>query len=308
MTIENAQYLGLVNPGTSLTYSFTCSGNNRRLYVGVMGAINSLLISGVTYNGVAMTFIDRIQVTSDRWIYLYELINPATGANNIVISASSSTAISGIAIQFAGARQTTAIDNYTKGTANSATSITQSLTPTKDNAHLLMFVKNGAGSAPAAGTGSTLQASGGNLSMFTAGPISPAASTSMQATGTSANWAAIIASIAPIIAATVTTSAASAISYNQATGNGNVTDDGGATVTERGFVLATTSNPTTSDTKFVISGTTGSFSGAMTGLAPLTTYHYRAFATTSEGTVYGADQSFDTIAESRGKLSLLGVG
>lgn len=99
------------------------------------------------------------------------------------------------------------------------------------------------------------------------------------------------ASQAPI----VTDSAATNIINVSAQGNGNVVADGGATITERGFVLSTNSNPTTSDTKYIVAGTTGAYNGSMTGLSQGTTYHYRAYAINSQGTSYGADQSFTTL-------------
>jgi len=79
-----------------------------------------------------------------------------------------------------------------------------------------------------------------------------------------------------------------------ATAGGNVTSDGGASVTERGVVWATSINPTTSNNKVVVSGTTGSYSAEITGLTSNTTYHVRSFATNSVGTSYGADVSFTT--------------
>lgn len=93
---------------------------------------------------------------------------------------------------------------------------------------------------------------------------------------------------------TVTTDSVTVDSSNQATAYGNVTDGGSSSVTERGFVVSTSANPTTGDTKFTVSGTTGSFSSALTSLSPSTTYHVRAFATNSFGTSYGTDLSFTT--------------
>jgi len=79
-----------------------------------------------------------------------------------------------------------------------------------------------------------------------------------------------------------------------ATSGGNITSDGGATVTERGVVWGVSANPTTSNNKITVSGTTGSYSAEITGLASNTTYHVRSYATNSVGTAYGADVSFTT--------------
>ena len=73
---------------------------------------------------------------------------------------------------------------------------------------------------------------------------------------------------------------------------GNVTSDGGATVTERGVCWSTASNPTTSGNhQAASSGGTGSFTLNVTNLTPGTTYHVRAYATNSQGTSYGEDKT-----------------
>jgi len=93
---------------------------------------------------------------------------------------------------------------------------------------------------------------------------------------------------------TVTDSAATSIGSSTATGNGNVTSDGGFSITERGFVWATTANPTTASSKVTVSGTTGAYTGSITGLAANTLYHYRAYAINSQGTSYGIDTTLTT--------------
>lgn len=97
-------------------------------------------------------------------------------------------------------------------------------------------------------------------------------------------------------APTVTTQAVSDIDKTTATGNGNVTSDGGDTVTERGvcYCLASHGTPDTSDDKDTAAGTTGAFTTSMTGLTASTDYHARAYATNSIGTSYGELVEFTT--------------
>ncbi|UAY52771.1 T9SS type B sorting domain-containing protein [Ferruginibacter albus] len=96
---------------------------------------------------------------------------------------------------------------------------------------------------------------------------------------------------------TVTTTGAGNVTAVSATSGGNVTDDGGATVTERGVVYSTSANPTTTDTKVIDAATgTGSFTSNLLSLTPSSTYHIRAYATNSVGTAYGADSTFTTPA------------
>ena len=96
---------------------------------------------------------------------------------------------------------------------------------------------------------------------------------------------------------TVTTGSISLITTSSANLGGNVSNDGGSSVTERGIVFATTANPTTSNAKVVIGAGLGSFSQNVTGLTASTTYHFRAYAINSVGTSYGADSSFTTLTE-----------
>lgn len=96
-------------------------------------------------------------------------------------------------------------------------------------------------------------------------------------------------------APTVTTAPASGVTFNSATAGGNVTGNGGGTVTERGVVYATFQNPATNNGVKVYSGSgTGAFSSNLTSLAPSTTYYLRAYAINAAGTAYGAQISFAT--------------
>ncbi|MCX6787065.1 MAG: hypothetical protein NTY93_00885 [Candidatus Kaiserbacteria bacterium] len=98
----------------------------------------------------------------------------------------------------------------------------------------------------------------------------------------------------PCLAPTVTTQAVSAVSVTTATGNGNVTSDGGATITERGVVVSTSPNPTVADDKFTAAGTTGAFTASITGRSAGKLYYVRAYATNSIGTSYGSEVTFVT--------------
>ncbi len=95
---------------------------------------------------------------------------------------------------------------------------------------------------------------------------------------------------------TVTTSAASNITANSATCGGNVTSDGGATVTARGVCWSTSQSPTVNDSHTTDGSGTGSFTSSLTGLTASTTYYVRAYATNSVGTTYGNEVSFTTLS------------
>ena len=97
--------------------------------------------------------------------------------------------------------------------------------------------------------------------------------------------------------ATISTDNATSITQTSATISSNVISDGGATVTERGIVFSTSTNPTLTDTKLINTGTgIGIFSTNITNLSPSTTYFVRAYATNSKGTAYSNQISFTTSA------------
>jgi uncharacterized protein (TIGR02145 family) len=93
----------------------------------------------------------------------------------------------------------------------------------------------------------------------------------------------------------VTTINVTSITSTDAICNGDVTDDGGSTVTARGVCWSTSATPTIADS-ITINGTgTGAFNGNITGLMANTTYYVRTYATNSEGTAYGNELSFTTL-------------
>lgn len=96
---------------------------------------------------------------------------------------------------------------------------------------------------------------------------------------------------------TLTTTAASSITYNSASSGGNITDDGGSTITASGICWSTTASPTTSDSKTTDGSVSGSFTSPITNLLASTKYYARAYATNDVGTAYGNQIEFTTTPE-----------
>ncbi len=101
---------------------------------------------------------------------------------------------------------------------------------------------------------------------------------------------------------TVNSNAATNVEEITTTLNGEVVNDGGSTITERGFLYALTADdadPMIGDTDVIqqtVAGTTGVFSLNATGLAAASGYSFRAYAINSEGTTLGTVLTFTTIA------------
>lgn len=92
----------------------------------------------------------------------------------------------------------------------------------------------------------------------------------------------------------IITASISSITSSTATGGGNITNDGGATVISRGICWNTSTNPTILNYKVISGNGVGSFISYLSGLTAETTYYVRAFATNSVGTTYGNEVSFKT--------------
>ena len=94
---------------------------------------------------------------------------------------------------------------------------------------------------------------------------------------------------------TVITASVTEITSNSAKGGGEVTNDGGVEVTERGICWGTNENPTINDNHVATGTGTGAFTVMMESLEANTIYHVRAYATNEAGTAYGLDREFATL-------------
>ena len=92
----------------------------------------------------------------------------------------------------------------------------------------------------------------------------------------------------------MTIDAATNITATSASCSANITNDGGATITERGICWSTSQYPTKNGSHVAVGSGTGNFSGSMSGLSPSTTYYVRAYATNVAGTSYSLQISFAT--------------
>ncbi len=137
VTFIKAADLGESGGGTSHTASFTVdAGTNSCLVVSCNGDATSDFVTGATYNGNAMT-LEKKQAPGDAgdyWSYIFTLAGPATGAHDVVISASSSCNIRAGAAQYDGVDQGDCSDaNGSNSVAGFGSDLTVNITTVTDN-------------------------------------------------------------------------------------------------------------------------------------------------------------------------------
>jgi uncharacterized protein (TIGR02145 family) len=94
----------------------------------------------------------------------------------------------------------------------------------------------------------------------------------------------------------VTTAEVTSITATSAICGGNVTSEGGSSVTIKGVCWGTSANPTTSNFHTDNGTGPGSYVSNLGGLNPGTEYHVRAYATNASGTSYGSNEyTFTTL-------------
>lgn len=97
--------------------------------------------------------------------------------------------------------------------------------------------------------------------------------------------------------AAVSTSSVTYISTTFATSGGNIVNDGGGIISERGICWNSAGNPSITDNKKIAGSGVGSYKVVMQNLLPATKYYIRAYAVNSAGTAYGEEISFTTLTQ-----------
>src|SRR3990167_2930414 len=129
---------GAVDANT-ITVAHTCTGSNRLLVVGIgIDGAQTVSAGYPTYAGVEMTQVATFAPGNFR-IYIYYLVAPATGANNIVCNFSAAQDIGLVAVSYTGVAQTTPLDANTAGADDASEPIGGAITTVADN-DLVLFV------------------------------------------------------------------------------------------------------------------------------------------------------------------------
>jgi hypothetical protein len=186
---------------TTQSFSLTITGSNTLVVGAARSASGSDSVTGMTYNGVALSNGTSVVVPSDRGTCMKYLKGPATGANTF----SATSSVSGfllLAASYTGALQTGGMDASTTKTGASVTTQTTTLTTIAANCIVILYSAN-SGQAQTAGAGATFRATVNTDYIFDSnGPV-PAGSYSMTTTFASDNNATNMISFAPVASATI---------------------------------------------------------------------------------------------------------
>ncbi|MEK7149442.1 MAG: hypothetical protein AAB757_00475 [Patescibacteria group bacterium] len=176
--------------GTSpLTFSFANNGN--MVIVGFTMLSKCVPSAAPTYGGQAMTLAVSNTSDSNENVYLYYLLNPPTGANNVNITWNGScTAVAGSAYSLSGVKTSSQPDAIGTVSSASATNLANTWSSMSDNSWALEFGRNATGGTIGAGMDTTRREtySSPTFGFFepTTNPKTPAASLTLNTTNSSA--------------------------------------------------------------------------------------------------------------------------
>lgn len=136
------------------TWTHTCAADATMLYVGVRDDTGA--VSGITYNGVAMTLVASIVSDGAHTYYLYRLVNPSSGSNTVSVSGPGT--VGGVSASYKGVRKSSPNDvNGTTG-PTSSTPLSKALTGTRSGNWQIYFVADRSGTQPTANSNTLVRA------------------------------------------------------------------------------------------------------------------------------------------------------
>jgi hypothetical protein len=185
---------------TSLSWSHTCTGSDRCLYVHAWYEGNTAPDIAATYNGVAMTRLSNLDQGNAVACAVFRLVAPATGANTVVVDLGGVTRdLAGFGRSYTGVHQTTPEQNVATNLGLD-TSPTVTVTSQTDDL-VLDFISVASTTTYTPGSGQTQEEyyEPVNFTARLCGSREPgAASVVMDATlGTSRRWATTGLSVIP---------------------------------------------------------------------------------------------------------------
>lgn len=308
-------YLGETpDPANLTTYTFSseslgAADANRYIIVGVVarkGGTTGCSITSVTIGGVSATeILDQANTDSNCDVAGLYIANVPTGTTGDVVVTFGETMVRSAI----GLWRAVNIDSPTPTdfSASTASDPTYNIDVSAGGFAVGMCISNSNSSATWSGVTENFDGTVESFITYTGGSSSfeseqvdttltcDFASSGSTPVGVFASWA----EAASVVSPTISTNAATSVTYNSATLNGNITSNGGDSITQHGFAWGTNSNLTGGDTatSTLGAGSEGAYSEAKSSLLPSTTYYFRAYATNSSGTGYGSIANFTTEEE-----------
>ena len=242
---------GNYSAGGTDTWPHTTSGIARILFVGVQGDTTDLM-TGCTYAGQAMTLLKKTDPTSggaNDWLYMYYLLAPANGTNDVVCT--SSGQMVGMSASYTGVSQIGApspVVTNTKLADSGYQHWYTTLTTTANNAWAIEFAGTddiyGYGSLPSIERSRSVFATDALLD--TGGPVSVPSAVSIDAMGESGTaMTSIMTSFVPAASSGSGSNGSSIFQLNFPLGCAIVTvtkSGGGTLIQSHGYNSCTGSN------------------------------------------------------------------
>jgi len=189
------------------SFSHTCSGSDRLLFVAVSHYHVNNTVSGITYNSVAMTAVPSGAANNGQFfVTLYYLIAPASGSNTVSVSVSGGVYDIGIAaISFTGEHQTTPIGTAVTATGSSTTPSATASSATDEIVLDALTIVNSGTLSVGAGQTSRWNAATGNAFIKMAGSTEAGASSTTMSWSNSASqdWAIVTVPVKPLSTSTL---------------------------------------------------------------------------------------------------------
>jgi len=186
-TARTAHKVVTTATGTTNSSSFDCNGATTLIVMCEDATNTAGNTTGVTYNGVAMTEMGRTAAPSQsRQITMWGLHNPASGANTLTATRTSSAVarFTVSAIGISGTDTSVAVTTNVQSISQTAATHTFNFTNTADD-YVFCFGKFTSG-GQAASTGSTLLSTYDIISDFESNPVPGGTNQSMTVTCTNA--------------------------------------------------------------------------------------------------------------------------
>lgn len=183
------------------TLSFTCTGTNLILVVGVFGNTGDGTVTGMTYNGVSLTqAIEQTLPVGTQYVRLYYLIAPTTGTNNLVVSGTDPSC-NIVATSYTGVKQTGQPDATVGNTALASTTVSATLTTVANNCWAIAMVRSSAAGETNNSSAAATNRSNTNGHNYwdSNGALTPAGDKTLSYSSSASNWGLAGISVSPVV-------------------------------------------------------------------------------------------------------------